>query len=168
MRDTYIALVQAKDTKGAPVIVAVHMNTRGESFALINKVASVYGKGIEALQKQIDNNLLYLNQDKAAEWLHAAGLRLPGANTLNGSGKKILHSGDIRNSEGKTFYAKQKDFSIEATEETYAKLLVRKLQDKFRILKDVQDNIRKAGGKIDESSYRLSPGSATRYMPART
>lgn len=81
------------------------------------------------------------------------GLQLSkGEHLQQGSDKKILHSGDIRNSEGKTFYAKQKDFSIEAPEETYAKLLVRKLQDKFRILKDVQDNIRKAGGKIDEAS----------------
>ncbi|CAI2431698.1 LPD38 domain-containing protein [Serratia liquefaciens] len=95
--DALVALVEAKDAYGSPVIAAIHLNGKGAGFAEINKIASVYGKeNNTALQRQLDNNLLYLNNEKAAKWLHAVGLQLPEANTLNGSDKNILFPEDIR------------------------------------------------------------------------
>lgn len=41
--DALVALIAATDTRGAPVIVAVHLRSRHE-FAEVNKIASVYGK----------------------------------------------------------------------------------------------------------------------------
>lgn len=95
--DALVALVEAKDVYGNPVIAAIHLNGKGAGFAEINKIASVYGKdNSAALQSQLDNNLLYLNKGKAAKWLHAVGLQLPEANTLSGSSKNILSPDDIR------------------------------------------------------------------------
>ncbi|QPS88840.1 hypothetical protein I6G46_07725 [Serratia plymuthica] len=95
--DALVALVEAKDVYGSPVIAAIHLNGKGAGFAEINKIASVYGKDNNAaLQRQLDNNLLYLNKAKAAKWLHAVGLQLPEANTLSGSSKNILSPDDIR------------------------------------------------------------------------
>lgn len=95
--DALVSLVEAKDVYGNAVIAAIHLNGKGAGFAEINKIASVYGKDNNvALQRQLDNNLLYLNNRKAAKWLHAVGLQLPEANTLSGSSKNILSPDDIR------------------------------------------------------------------------
>lgn len=92
-----VSLVEAKDAHGDPVIAAIHMNSKGAGFAEINKIASVYGKDNKAsLQRQLNENLLYLNNEKATKWLHAVGLQLPEANTLSGSSKNILSPADIR------------------------------------------------------------------------
>ncbi|EKZ8774039.1 hypothetical protein V4F76_003228 [Salmonella enterica] len=147
--DSLVTLVKAMDTKGNPIVVAVHMNAKGNGFAEINKIASVYGKDKrKSLQGQLNNDLLYINKEKAAEWLHAAGLQLPGANTINGSsGTKILQPDDIR--KGPYYSRSTSDLS---PEETLAARFVRRMQDKFQVLKAVQDNIRKAGGKLDDSN----------------
>ncbi|EDB5723473.1 hypothetical protein A9563_23775 [Salmonella enterica subsp. enterica serovar Rubislaw] len=147
--DSLVTLVKAVDTKGNPIVVAVHMNAKGNGFAEINKIASVYGKDKrKALQDQLNNDLLYINKEKAAEWLHAAGLQLPGANTINGSsGTKVLQPDDIR--KGPYYSRSASDLS---PEETLAARFVRRMQDKFQVLKAVQDNIRKSGGKLDDSN----------------
>lgn len=147
--DSLVTLVKAMDTKGNPIVVAVHMNAKGNGFAEINKIASVYGKDKrKSLQDQLNNDLLYINKEKAAEWLHAAGLQLPGANTINGSsGTKVLQPDDIR--KGPYYSRSTSDLS---PEETLAARFVRQMQDKFQVLKAVQDNIRKSGGKLDDSN----------------
>ncbi|HFO5252289.1 TPA: LPD38 domain-containing protein, partial [Escherichia coli] len=146
--DALVSLIQATDTKGNPVIVAIHTHVKGDGFAEINKIASAYGKDKRsALQDQLDTSLLYLNKEKAAEWLHAVGLQLPEANTINGSsGFKILHPEDIRKGP---YYSRTSSLT---PEDTIASRFVRQMQDKFQVLKAVQENIRKTGGKIDDSN----------------
>ncbi|MDJ7441713.1 LPD5 domain-containing protein [Salmonella enterica] len=147
--DSLVSLIKALDTKGNPIVVAVHMRAKGSSFAEINKIASAYGKDKrKALQDQLDRDLLYINKEKAAEWLHAAGLQLPGANTINGSsGTKVLQSDDIRKGP---YYSRSR--SALSPEETLAARFVRHVQDKFQVLKAVQDKIRDSGGKLDDSN----------------
>ncbi|QHQ15787.1 hypothetical protein GMW39_07805 [Pectobacterium parmentieri] len=112
-KDALVSLVAAHDANGSPVIVAIHLNGKGASFAEVNKIASVYGKDSQsALQRQLDNDLLYLHKEKATQWLHAVGLRLPEANTLNGSGQKILSSSDIR--KNKTLYSRSGNPALDA------------------------------------------------------
>ncbi|HBZ9867371.1 TPA: hypothetical protein MND73_004301 [Salmonella enterica subsp. houtenae] len=146
--DALVTLIEAKDKKGVPVVVAVHMHARGV-FAEVNKIASVYGKdNLQALQDQLDNNLLYINKEKAADWLHSARLQLPAENTINGSsGKKVLQPDDIRKGP---YYSRSR--SALSPEETLSARFVRSMQDKFQVLKAVQDNIRKSGGKLDDSN----------------
>lgn len=146
--DSLVTLIEAKDKKGAPVIVAVHMNARG-AVAEVNKIASVYGKdNRQILQDQLNNDLLYINKEKAAEWLLSAGLQLPGANTINGSsGSKVLQPDDIRKGP---YYSRSR--SALSPEETLAARFVRQMQDKFQVLKAVQDKIRESGGKLDDSN----------------
>ncbi|MCW7424349.1 LPD5 domain-containing protein [Escherichia coli] len=145
--DSLVTLIEAKDRRGAPVIVAIHMRAKG-AVAEVNKIASVYGKDNRiALQEQLDTSLLYLNKEKAADWLLSAGLQLPGANTINGSsGFKVLHPEDIRKG---AYYSRTSSLT---PEETIASRFVRQMQDKFQVLKVVQENIRKTGGKIDDSN----------------
>lgn len=147
--DSLVSLIKALDTKGNPIVVAVHMRAKGSSFAEINKIASAYGKDKrKALQDQLDRDLLYINKEKAAEWLHAAGLQLPGANTINGSsGTKVLQPDDIRKGP---YYSRSR--SALSPEETLSARFVRQMQDKFQVLKAVQDKIRESGGKLDDSN----------------
>ncbi|HAF1611117.1 TPA: hypothetical protein G8M64_005546, partial [Salmonella enterica] len=146
--DALVTLIKAKDKKGAPVVVAVHMHAKGV-FVEVNKIASVYGKdNRQALQEQLDNDLIYINKEKAADWLHSARLQLPAENTINGSsGAKVLQPDDIR--KGPYYSRSRSDLS---PEETLAARFVRHMQDKFQVLKAVQDNIRKSGGKLDDSN----------------
>ncbi|MCW2484864.1 hypothetical protein J5069_03025 [Candidatus Symbiopectobacterium sp. NZEC127] len=112
-KDALVSLVAAHDANGSPVIVAIHLNGKGAGFAEINKIASVYGKDSQsALQRQLNSDLLYLNKEKATQWLHAAGLQLPGANTLNGSGQNILSSADIR--KNKALYSRAGNPAMDA------------------------------------------------------
>ncbi|QRN32599.1 hypothetical protein [Pectobacterium brasiliense] len=112
-KDALVSLVAAHDANGSPVIVAIHLNGKGAGFAEVNKIASVYGKDSQSsLQRQLDNDLLYLNKEKATQWLHAVGLQLPEANTLNGSGQSILSSADIR--KNKTLYSRSANPALDA------------------------------------------------------
>ncbi|WEF10288.1 hypothetical protein M9782_13785 [Pectobacterium actinidiae] len=112
-KDALVSLVAAHDANGSPVIVAIHLNGKGAGFAEVNKIASVYGKDSQSsLQRQLDNDLLYLNKEKATQWLHAVGLQLPEANTLNGSGQNILSSADIR--KNKTLYSRSANPAMDA------------------------------------------------------
>lgn len=73
-KDALVSLVAAHDANGSPVIVAIHLNGKGAGFAEVNKIASVYGKDSQSsLQRQLDNDLLYLNKEKATQWLHEIG-----------------------------------------------------------------------------------------------
>lgn len=146
--DALVTLIKAKDKKGAPVVVAVHMHAKGV-FVEVNKIASVYGKdNRQALQEQLDNDLLYINKEKAADWLHSARLQLPAENTINGSsGIKVLQPDDIRKGP---YYSRSR--SALSPEETLAARFVRQMQDKFQVLKAVQDKIRESGGKLDDSN----------------
>ncbi|EKN5087808.1 hypothetical protein DVP68_20725 [Yersinia enterocolitica] len=112
-KDALVSLVEAHDANGNPVIAAIHLNGKGAGFAEVNKIASVYGKDNRAaLQKQLDSDLLYLDKEKAAKWLHATGLQLPGANTFSGLNKNILSKQDIRNSD--TLYSRTANPSMDA------------------------------------------------------
>lgn len=146
--DALVTLIKAKDKKGAPVVVAVHMHAKGV-FVEVNKIASVYGKdNRQALQEQLDNDLLYINKEKAADWLHSARLQLPAENTINGSsGTKVLQPDDIRKGP---YYSRSR--SALSPEETLAARFVRQMQDKFQVLKAVQDKILESGGKLDDSN----------------
>lgn len=112
-KDALVSLVEAHDANGNPVIAAIHLNGKGAGFAEVNKIASVYGKDNRAaLQKQLDSDLLYLDKEKAAKWLHATGLQLPGANTFSGLNKNILSKQDIRNSDA--LYSRTANPSMDA------------------------------------------------------
>ena len=91
-----VAMVEATDKSGNPVIVAVHVDTKGSGFHSVNKVASVYGKeGTAEIQRWINGSLRYYNKQKAPGWLRAVGLQLPEANTIKRLNKSVVTDGDI-------------------------------------------------------------------------
>lgn len=77
----------------------------------------------------------------------AGVLQLHGDSDHQGSVNKILHPDDIRKGP---YYSRTT--SALSPEETLSARFVRQMQDKFQVLKAVQDSIRKSGGKLDDSN----------------
>lgn len=141
--------LNAVDRNGDPILAAVHMNSKKDAIE-INRIASVYGteegKKIRYMEKQ--GLALYRSDKLNPDGSLLRGLQLPkGDRTSQGSGNKVLQPDDIR--KGPYYSRTLSDLS---PEETLAARFVRHMQDKFQVLKAVQDNIRKSGGKLDDSN----------------
>ncbi|MBS8995093.1 hypothetical protein KER70_01755 [Escherichia coli] len=148
-RNAVVMLLDAVDKNGDPVVSAVHMKAI-RSRLEINKVASVYGtEGGMSKANSLDKAglTLYRKKKLSRDNLLHRGLQLPkGEHSYRGSVDKILYPEDIRKGP---YYSRTSSL---IPEETIASRFVRQMQDKFQVLKAVQDNIRKTGGKIDDSN----------------
>ncbi|GHU33460.1 hypothetical protein FACS189497_15190 [Betaproteobacteria bacterium] len=97
-----LVFVEAKDASGRDVAIAVHLNTKGDGFAEINKIASVYGRQNAAGEFSTwanEGGLRYYNTKKAARLLHGAGLQLPRANTIKRLNPKSITEADVVNGD---------------------------------------------------------------------
>ncbi|WP_339139418.1 LPD38 domain-containing protein [Escherichia coli] len=147
-RNAVVMLLDAVDKNGDPVVSAVHMKAV-RSRLEINKVASVYGteNGKKLKSMEMTGLTLYRREKLSRDNLLHRGLQLPkGEHSYRGSADKILYPEDIRNGP---YYSRTSSLT---PEETIASRFVRQMQDKFQVLKAVQENIRKTGGKIDDSN----------------
>ncbi|HAG6587201.1 hypothetical protein KQ660_19615 [Escherichia coli] len=147
-RNAVVMLLDAVDKNGDPVVSAVHMKAV-RSRLEINKVASVYGteNGKKLKSMEITGLTLYRREKLSRDNLLHRGLQLPkGEHSYRGSVDKILYPEDIRKGP---YYSRTSSLT---PEETIALRFVRQMQDKFQVLKAVQENIRKTGGKIDDSN----------------
>lgn len=142
--------LDAVDRKGHPVLTAVHMNNKLHLLE-INRIASVYGpdNGMGKINYMEGRGLALYRSDKLnPDGSLFRGLQLPkGDRTSQGSGKNILSPDDIRKGP---YYSRSR--SALSPEETLAARFVRQMQDKFQVLKAVQDKIRESGGKLDDSN----------------
>ncbi|AWJ55537.1 hypothetical protein LZS47_003091 [Escherichia coli] len=148
-RNAVVMLLDAVDKNGDPVVSAVHMKATDKRIE-INKVASVYGtKGGMNKANSLDKAglTLYRKEKLSRDNPQYSGLQLPKEErSYRGSVDKILYPEDIRNGP---YYSRTSSLT---PEETIASRFVRQMQDKFQVLKAVQENIRKTGGKIDDSN----------------
>ncbi|EEW2604701.1 hypothetical protein D9I67_21915 [Escherichia coli] len=147
-RNAVVMLLDAVDKNGDPVVSAVHMKAV-RSRLEINKVASVYGteNGKKLKSMEMTGLTLYRREKLSHDNLLHRGLQLPkGEHSYRGSADKILYPEDIRKGP---HYSRTSSLT---PEETIASRFVRQMQDKFQVLKAVQENIRKTGGKIDDSN----------------
>ncbi|EJH4857414.1 hypothetical protein MK332_001914 [Escherichia coli] len=147
-RNAVVMLLDAVDKNGDPVVSAVHMKAV-RSRLEINKVASVYGteNGKKLKSMEMIGLTLYRREKLSRDNLLHRGLQLPkGEHSYRGSADKILYPEDIRKGP---YYSRTSSLT---PEETIASRFVRQMQDKFQVLKAVQENIRKTGGKIDDSN----------------
>ncbi|HCP2471709.1 hypothetical protein H5R21_00320 [Escherichia coli] len=147
-RNAVVMLLDAVDKNGDPVVSAVHMKAV-RSRLEINKVASVYGteNGKKLKSMEMTGLTLYRREKLSRDNLLHRGLQLPkGEHSYCGSVDKILYPEDIRKGP---YYSRTSSLT---PEETIASRFVRQMQDKFQVLKAVQENIRKTGGKIDDSN----------------
>ena len=147
-RNAVVMLLDAVDKNGDPVVSAVHMKAV-RSRLEINKVASVYGteNGKKLKSMEMTDLTLYRREKLSRDNLLHRGLQLPkGEHSYRGSVDKILYPEDIRKGP---YYSRTSSLT---PEETIASRFVRQMQDKFQVLKAVQENIRKTGGKIDDSN----------------
>ncbi|HIG8574395.1 TPA: LPD38 domain-containing protein [Escherichia coli] len=147
-RNAVVMLLDAVDKNGDPVVSAVHMKAV-RSRLEINKVASVYGteNGKKLKSMEMAGLTLYRREKLSRDNLLHRGLQLPkGEHSYRGSVDKILYPEDIRKGP---YYSRTSSLT---PEETIASRFVRQMQDKFQVLKAVQENIRKTGGKIDDSN----------------
>ncbi|EJE3038831.1 hypothetical protein M4F09_002153 [Salmonella enterica] len=142
--------LDAVDRKGHPVLAAVHMNNERHLIE-INRIASVYGpdSGMGKINYMEGQGLaLYRNEKLSRDNPLYSGLQLPkGERSYHGLSDNVLSPDDIR--KGPYYSRSTSDLS---PEETLAARFVRRMQDKFQVLKAVQDNIRKSGGKLDDSN----------------
>lgn len=134
------------DSNGDPVLAAVHMNG-GKKRLEINRIASVYGTEEGKKIVSMEKRGLALYRKGNPEEYRLRGLQLPVADGSQGSGKNILSPDDIRKGP---YYSRSR--SALSPEETLAARFVRQMQDKFQVLKAVQDKIRESGGKLDDSN----------------
>ncbi|EED0006967.1 hypothetical protein E9T66_001615 [Escherichia coli] len=148
-RNAVVMLLDAVDKNGDPVVSAVHMKATDKRIE-INKVASVYGtKGGMNKANSLDKAglTLYRKEKLSRDNPQYSGLQLPKEErSYRDSVDKILYPEDIRNGP---YYSRTSSLT---PEETIASRFVRQMQDKFQVLKAVQENIRKTGGKIDDSN----------------
>ncbi|HIB7066275.1 TPA: LPD38 domain-containing protein [Escherichia coli] len=147
-RNAVVMLLDAVDKNGDPVVSAVHMKAV-RSRLEINKVASVYGteNGKKLKSMEMTGLTLYRREKLSRDNLLHRGLQLPkGEHSYRGSADKILYPEDIRKGP---HYSRTSSLT---PEETIASRFVRQMQDKFQVLKAVQENTRKTGGKIDDSN----------------
>ncbi|HIB6860469.1 TPA: LPD38 domain-containing protein [Escherichia coli] len=148
-RNAVVMLLDAVDKNGDPVVSAVHMKATDKRIE-INKVASVYGtKGGMNKANSLDKAglTLYRKEKLSRDNPQYSGLQLPKEErSYRGSVDKILYPEDIRKGP---YYSRTSSLT---PEETIASRFVRQMQDKFQVLKAVQENIRKTGGKVDGSN----------------
>ncbi|EOK3737151.1 LPD5 domain-containing protein, partial [Escherichia coli] len=141
-RNAVVMLLDAVDKNGDPVVSAVHMKATDKRIE-INKVASVYGtKGGMNKANSLDKAglTLYRKEKLSRDNPQYSGLQLPKEErSYRGSVDKILYPEDIRNGP---YYSRTSSLT---PEETIASRFVRQMQDKFQVLKAVQENIRKTG-----------------------
>ncbi len=144
-KNAVVMLFDAVDKNGDPVIGAVHLKADKKGLE-INKVASVYGAFPSKMSK-MDREGLALYKKQNPDNQTAGVLQLHGDSDHQGSVSKILSPDDIRKGP---YYSRSR--SALSPEETLSARFVRSMQDKFQVLKAVQDNIRKSGGKLDDSN----------------
>ncbi|HCP2310665.1 hypothetical protein H5T11_22430 [Escherichia coli] len=147
-RNAVVMLLDAVDKNGDPVVSAVHMKATGKRLE-INKVASVYGteNGKKLKSMEMAGLTLYRKEKLSRDNPQYSGLQLPKEErSYRGSVDKILYPEDIRKGP---YYSRTSSLT---PEEAIISRFVRQMQDKFRVLKAVQENIRKTGGKIDDSN----------------
>ena len=94
--NSVVVLTELKDDKQNPIIVAIHL-IEEYGFAVINNIASIYGKENRSFVKDWANNgkVLYYDKQKYLEMLHSRGLQLPKENTLRGTNPNIITESDI-------------------------------------------------------------------------
>lgn len=147
-RNAVVMLLDAVDKNGDPVVSAVHMKATGKRLE-INKVASVYGteNGKKLKSMEMAGLTLYRKEKLSRDNPQYSGLQLPKEErSYRGSVDKILYPEDIRKGP---YYSRTSSLT---PEETIISRFVRQMQDKFQVLKAVQENTRKTGGKIDDSN----------------
>lgn len=142
--------LDAVDRKGHPVLAAVHMNNERHLIE-VNRIASVYGpdNGMGKINYMEGQGLaLYRSEKLSRDNPLYSGLQLPkGERSYHGSDDNVLSPDDIRKGP---YYSRSG--SALSPEETLSARFVRSMQDKFQVLKAVQDNIRNSGGKLDDSN----------------
>ncbi|HFP3819020.1 TPA: LPD38 domain-containing protein [Escherichia coli] len=147
-RNAVVMLLDAVDKNGDPVVSAVHMKAT-QKLLEVNRIASVYGteNGKKLRSMEMAGLTLYRREKLNPDGSLYRGLQLPkDEHSRQGSVDKILYPEDIRKGP---YYSRTSSLT---PEETIASRFVRQMQDKFQVLKAVQENIRKTGGKIDDSN----------------
>ena len=97
--DSLLALIDAKDDAGNPVVVAVHLAKQGAQYK-VNKIASAYGK--ESFGVFRKSRLRYLDKQQNPELLRLIQLQLPRSRVTQGLDQNILTPSDLVKGNGDT------------------------------------------------------------------
>lgn len=171
-----VVVVDAKDESGRSVMTALQIDSLDKGIK-VNRIGSVYGReSNEHYSKWIEEGLLrYIDKDKSSDLVRYEGLQLPRNGSLDqNSSTRVLTKADIVNSSNDALMrlsntgevddapsnqakaAPKKGFETLAEDGTdyksRASHIIRVMADKFKPLKDIQENIKKAGVEISESA----------------
>lgn len=102
--DSYVFVVDLKDTNGATIVVPVEINKRGNSSeAIANVIDTAFGKTVSETddrpslrwfrQRANRGDVLYINKNKSIAWLRANGNSSPAESANSNALSKFIVSG---------------------------------------------------------------------------
>lgn len=102
--DSYVFVVDLKDTNGATIVVSVEINKRGNSSKVIaNVIDTAFGKTVSETddrpslrwfrQRVNRGDVLYINKNKSIAWLRANGNSSPAESVNSNALSKFIVSG---------------------------------------------------------------------------
>lgn len=102
--DSYVFVVDLKDTNGATIVVPVEINKRGNSSeAIANVIDTAFGKTVSETddrpslrwfrQRANRGDVLYINKNKSIAWLRANGNSSPAESANSNALSKFIISG---------------------------------------------------------------------------
>lgn len=111
--DSYVFVVDLKDSNGATVVVPIAINKRlATNHATVNIVNSAFGKtrgknnnipSLNWFAKQLDEGtVIYVNKKESAAWMQSYGNDFPAATALNRAFSKFIVSGKFQNVKTET------------------------------------------------------------------
>lgn len=111
--DSYVFVVDLKDSNGATVVVPIAINKRlATNHATVNIVNSAFGKtrgknnnipSLNWFAKQLDEGtVIYVNKKESAAWMQSYRNDFPAATALNRAFLKFIVSGKFQNVKTET------------------------------------------------------------------
>lgn len=86
-----VVILDLKDANGDTIIVPFVLEAKGKFGYEVNLIASIYGKqNIEWYRHRLQKGLLYINNEKAADFKQSGGLQLPLENEINSFSEKMI------------------------------------------------------------------------------
>ncbi|MBE2895532.1 hypothetical protein HPC38_01395 [Pasteurellaceae bacterium HPA106] len=163
---------KTKNSKLSPVVAALHIKPTKKGVDIVD-VRSFYGRSLNQIQTAFEDYTLYVNKAKGQQFLNTHSLQLGWDFTSDAdlSAKDIMTDEDLRQYQslqnGEVSYSiNTPEDAVGATSEQEKQgwikfaysgkdTFIRRLQDRFRPIKQLQDAIAANGGKVnlDNNTY---------------
>ena len=134
------------------VVGAIRQWLRAHGFKHLGKVSD---SELFALLKRAREAVTKDKSERSPAFIDRSELRLPrDGRELRGNKQTVATETDLVNYRSKNpgLFREEDSGGFSAPDESLAAVAIRKIQDKFKVLKDLQKNISESGGKLDETN----------------